>query len=390
MHNLSNPLLFLGTLLTAGGYGATFLISHWFHLNGGTDTDAGLTLSMGLIGTFIGVPLVGWWSGKVGAVKLAALGAAGLACGYALLSKLTGANPVALPHLATFMIGLGWGMFYLGAPLALSERVTDRERTSNFTRFSAFQMTGICSSPILLKLFVDQGDRPLEAAFAGVAILAMVASGFLLLSGISVPPTRHNTRFQPWVTKLSVLVGGSAIRPIVMVGLGGAVFSGMMAFQGSLTEGTRSSPSVFFGVHAATAVAARLLLARRLSTWHRNPLMAVLLALLIAGLLCLLGMPLHPAFHIASALLTGAGYGLLYPVIQAWAVNSSKPEDRHAALTWFVISYFVGIFGFPAVGGWLLVASGKTLFIATLIALAALELATAFIGAQPRGNNRTQ
>jgi len=34
-------------------------------------------------------------------------------------------------------------MFYLGAPLALSERLSDAERGAGFTRFSAFQMTGI-------------------------------------------------------------------------------------------------------------------------------------------------------------------------------------------------------------------------------------------------------
>jgi hypothetical protein len=67
----------------------------------------------------------------------------------------------------------------------------------------------------------------------------------------------------------------------------------------------------------------------------------------------------------------------LYPVIQTWAVNLSPLEDRHAALTWFVVAYFVGIFGFPAFGGWLLVTAGKTWFIWALVALAALELAVA-------------
>ena len=167
------------------------------------------------------------------------------------------------------------------------------------------------------------------------------------------------------------------IRPIVMVGLGGAVFSGMMAFQDSLTEGTRASASTFFAVHAGTAVVSRLLLARHLSIWPRTPLIICLLGCLIAGLVCLLGMPVHPGFQIAAAVLTGAGYGLLYPVIQTWAVNLSPLEDRHAALTWFVVAYFVGIFGFPAFGGWLLVTAGKTWFIWALVALAALELAVA-------------
>jgi MFS family permease len=95
---------------------------------------------------------------------------------------------------------------------------------------------------------------------------------------------------------------------------------------------------------------------------------------------CLLGTPLHPAFHIAAAVLTGAGYGLVYPVIQTWAINHSAPEDRHAALTWFVVAYFVGIFGFPVIGGWILVGAGKAWFVVALAALASLELAAARVG----------
>ena len=84
------------------------------------------------------------------------------------------------------------------------------------------------------------------------------------------------------------------------------------------------------------------------------------------------------ALH-AAAVLTGAGYGLLYPVIQTWAVNVSPEQDRHAALTWFVVSYFIGIFGFPAIGGWLLVTAGKAAFVCVLVALATLELAAATV-----------
>lgn len=165
-----------------------------------------------------------------------------------------------------------------------------------------------------------------------------------------------------------------------MVGLGGGVFSGMMSFQSSLVEGTRANASAFFAVHAATVVVSRLLLARRLSTMPRIPLVIALMSCLIIGILALLGMPVHPVFQIVAAMLTGIGYGLVYPVIQTWAVNDSALENRHAALTWFVVAYFVGIFGFPVIGGWILVSSGKILFILVLAAIASLELVVALLG----------
>ncbi|WP_430440919.1 hypothetical protein [Shinella sp.] len=59
--------------------------------------------------------------------------------------------------------------------------------------------------------------------------------------------------------------------------------------------------------------------------------------------------------QLASATTLGLGYGLGYSIIQAQTVNDAPSPLRSAALTWFVIAYFIGIFGFPMLGGWLIV-----------------------------------
>lgn len=379
MRPRSPSLILFGTLFSAAGYGATFLIASWFRAQGGSELDAGTTLSMALLGTLLGVPLVGWCAGWVDAARLAAVGALAMAAGYLLLGSLGGIEPVSLPRLAAMLIGLGWGMFYLGAPLAMSERLDDSERGPGFTRFSAFQMTGICGSPIVLAALLEQGGLPFASAFLWVGIVGLLAACLLASFGIREPRPPQRKALRPWARKVTGLAGSVAIRPILMAGLGGAVFSGMMAFQGSLTDGSAASASAFFALHAGTAVALRLLLVRHLSRWPRRPVIICLLGCLVAGLVCLHGSAVHSAFHAAAAILTGAGYGLLYPVIQTWAVNASALEDRHAALTWFVVAYFIGIFGFPALGGWLLVVAGKSTFIWALAALAMLELAVATV-----------
>ncbi|WP_028696922.1 MFS transporter [Pseudomonas cremoricolorata] len=373
MRTLPTPLIFIGTLLTASGYGATFLIAAWFDSQGASELLAGRTLGMALFGTLLGVPLVGWFAGKVDAARLAACGALVIAGGYAVFTALPHASSL-LPSLACALIGLGWGMFYLGAPMALSERIDDHQRGPVFTRFSAFQMSGICGGPVLLALAMAHSSMSLNSVFLGVSIIALLASLLLTCFAHRSPQPSTAAALRPWLRSISRLSRTVAIRPIIMAGLGGAVFSGMMAFQSSLTTGTTSQPSTFFAIHALTAVITRLLLAKHLSSWPRTPLMTTLLLCLMGGLLCLLGLPVHAGFHIAAAALTGAGYGLLYPVIQTWAVNASHPGDRHGALTWFVLAYFIGIFGFPPLGGWLLVTVGKTGFVYALALLAALEL----------------
>lgn len=103
MRKTSSLFLLFGTLFSAGGYGATFLISAWFHSQGGNDIDAGATLGMALFGTLIGVPLVGWFAGKLDASRLAALAALIQSCGYFLLGSLSGGSGY-LPHVAALLI----------------------------------------------------------------------------------------------------------------------------------------------------------------------------------------------------------------------------------------------------------------------------------------------
>ncbi|MCE1848696.1 MFS transporter, partial [Enterobacter hormaechei] len=43
MRTMSALFLLFGTLFTAGGYGATFLISAYFRSQGGSDIDTGTT-----------------------------------------------------------------------------------------------------------------------------------------------------------------------------------------------------------------------------------------------------------------------------------------------------------------------------------------------------------
>lgn len=286
MRTTSAFFLLFATLFTAGGYGATFLISAYFRGQGGSDIDTGITLGFALVGTLTGVPLVGWFAGRIEAAILAAIAALAMSVGYLLFAAINGEQQ-GVTFIAAFLIGLGWGMFYISGPMALSERISDAERSHWFTRFSAFQMAG-----------------------------------------------------------------------------------------------TRVNASTFFAVHAATVVLSRLLLARYLSSLPRIPLVAALMLCLIVGLLSLLAVPFHPVVQITAAVMTGIGYGLVYPLIQTWAINDSAIEDRHAALTWFVVAYFVGIFGFPVIGGWILVAAGKSWFIVVLAAIASLELWVALLGRQ--------
>lgn len=377
MRPSSAPYLFAGTMLAAAGYGATFLLSAYHRAHCGSDVDTGLTLGAAMIGTFAGVPLVGWFSGRLDAARLSAIAACAIACGFLILAVAGGG--LVLTRVAGFLVGAGWGMFYTGAPMALSERVTDADRGFWFTRFGAFQMAGIGGSPVLLTLAVDQLGLSVETAFLLVAIAGFAAAILLAVFGQQAPLAVQGPAIRPWVRDIGLIIRGPAVRPVLMVGLGACVFSGLLSFQTSLVEGTAASASTFFAVYAITVVAGRLTLARLLSRLPQSILAAGLLTSMGLGVVAMFGTGVHPLFQVLSAVLTGIGYGLVYPVIQTWAVNHAGPDHRHAALTWFVMFYFIGVFGFPVIGGWVLVHFGKAALLAVLLVAAILELAIALI-----------
>lgn len=368
--------LFVGTLLTAAGYGATFLLTEHFRALGGSELDTSTTLGGAMAGTLVGVPLVGWYARKLKAARMGAMGAVSVAAGYGFLAFLTTLTP--LIALAGFLIGLGWGIFYLAGPMALSERVTDQDRGFWFTRFGAFQMAGIGFSPIVAAALVDQLGLSTRGAFGAVAGATLIAA-ILLLAFEALSPQAHRAQAQSgnWISALPALLSSRAIYPILMVGLGACVFSGMLTFQSSLVRGTGLEAGTYFAAYAITVVAARFVLAPMINRADGDRASIFLLALMILGVATAFGLSYGVPVQIASAILLGLGYGLVYTVIQTQAVNDAPPEQRSAALTWFVIAYFLGIFGFPVLGGWLIVTIGITGFLAAVLVFALAEMALA-------------
>jgi MFS family permease len=377
--------LFVGSLFTAGGYGATFLLTEHFRAMGGSEIDTSTTLGGAMVGTLIGVPLVGWYAKKLKAARMGAMGAVSVGVGYGLLALLHTLTP--LIAIAGFFLGIGWGIFYLAAPMALSERVSDQDRGFWFTRFGAFQMAGIGFSPIIATALVRQLGFTTSGTFGLIACTTLFAALLLLIFESLSPQTQvTNAKNSNWVRALPSLLSSRAVYPILMVGLGACVFSGMLTFQSSLVRGTDLAAGTYFAVYAITVVVARFILAPIISRADGDRASILLLALMILGIVTAFGLGYGLIVQIASAILLGLGYGLVYTVIQTQAVNDAPAEQRSAALTWFVVAYFLGIFGFPVLGGWLIVTVGIPGFLAAVLAFAVAEMVLALI--RGRGTER--
>ncbi|AXF25745.1 MFS transporter [Burkholderia pyrrocinia] len=366
----------LGALLTACGYGATFLLSMHFRSAGGGDVDTGFALAEAMVGALIGLPLVAWlahWIGTARTTALAALVVGAGVVGFALIGR-TGSLSV-VPGL---LVGIGWGGFYLAAPMMLVERTTDTERERWFLRFGSFQMAGVGGGPAFAALAIRNWHWTTGTVFCTVgglcAMAALMLECFGRLSPAALPvapPVRER-----WVREIGAIARTHAIYPIAIIALGSSVFSGLMTFQMSMAQETGVKAGTFFGLYSATVVVTRWLLSAIVIRMRVDATTQILLGFMILSVAVTFAVPHNALLHSASAVLLGTGYGLIYPIVQAQAVNSTDARHRRAVLTWFVASYFVGVFGFPALGSLVLVSMGSTMLL-TLIAacgLAALFL----------------
>jgi MFS family permease len=373
-------LLFVGTLLTATGYGATFLLTEHFRSLGGSEIDTGTALAGAMIGTFVGVPLIGWVGARFGGARLAAIGALLVAAGYLLFAGISTLSGIIM--VAGFIVGCGWGMFYLAAPMALSERVSDLDRGFWFTRFGAFQMAGIGGGPALALLLVDTLGLSTASLFRMLASGCLVAAACLWAFETMAPRPNRQVSVNAgaasnWVMSIAALAGTRAIYPILMVGLGACVLTGMLTFQSSLARGSGLDASLYFTTYAAVVVVARFALAPAINRADGNRVSVLLLITMSAGVLAYFAIGYGAPVQVISGVLLGLGYGLVYTVIQTQVVNDAPEAHRTGALTWFVLSYFVGIFGFPALGGWLIVHWGTQAFLVVVLACALMELTLA-------------
>lgn len=160
---------------------------------------------------------------------------------------------------------------------------------------------------------------------------------------------------------------------ILMVGLGACVFSGFHAYQTSLAASAHVDYSLFFVVYTVTVVVFRMVLSGHMARLPLYAASAVLLVAMTAGSAIFLGLDGDRGLYVLAAFLLAIGYGITYALSKALVANEAPPGLSAQAMQLFNLSYFVGIFGLPFLGGHLIVRHGTTALVAVMTGLAAAE-----------------
>ncbi|WP_460150872.1 MFS transporter [Pseudomonas sp. S3_A03] len=361
-------LFCLASFLLSLSYGSTFLLSLLIHARGGNEHDAGSVISTAMLSTFVAVLLCGHLADAWGAARAIA-GMGGLlvvAClGFALAPGF--GEGLMLFGLS---LGLGWGVFYTLGPIIVAMLVEPQQRARYFALLSGSMMSGIGSGPLLGRAANAQG-LPLTSAFYIAALASLL--GVLVFWRLGTALKRHTTA--P-VSKISWaacrrVLSSRAVFAIVMVGLGGCVFGGLSSFQTSYAAAHGLDYSLFFAGFVSAAIASRLLIAGYVVKRDAYVAACALSGLMLGAILLFTFGVSGNASYLFAAVTLGVGYGLTYSVINGQVANEAPVGTTPQALLLFSLAYFVGVFGFPWLAGWIIVDFGLPALMLSVLTVAA-------------------
>jgi MFS family permease len=361
------------------GYGATFLLPELVE-GFGADTElVGAILTVAAVSTLVTVAYAGHVSDRIGRAE--AVGISGLLLAVANAAFAWSAGDRMALLFGGLCVGIGWGLFYSLSAIILAALVAPASRARMFLVSHACLMGGIGSGPLLAPI-MGMAGWPLATAFAIVAA-STALTGIAIFAIAGAVRREDKERRVDGVARLSFdsirrVLASEARFPIIMVGMGACVFAGFHAYQTVIAGAAGVDYAWFFTIYAGTVVFFRIVMAAFSPTLPPYLTAGCLLASMAAGSALFLVLDGNVALYVLAAFLLGIGYGLAYAYIKAIATNEAPEGLAPQALQLFNLSYFVGVFVFPGIGGIIIARSGPMTFVAAMAILAVLECAIGF------------
>lgn len=379
---LTFALFFLAVFLQAGAYGLTFMLPRLFDAFEANEKTVGVMLLITTVATLITVYYAGHLSDWLGRVKLLGIACVAIAIALASYGFATGVGLLLIE--ASILLGFGWGLTYSLAPIVLTRLVTTDQRVRYFAILSVAVMAGFGLSPVLASVLENAGFTVNDAFFVTAALCALAAALFFFL----VIPVRSHT-LQAGPENRSSLTIGAVTRifssparlPVIMVCIGASVFAGMNNFQTVFADERGLDYVHYFLIYTLTVVIFRIVLAK--FKGGKNPYLTIALLqyVMFGSVMLFLMIGGNIPLYWAVAFLFGIGYGVSYPVLAAMAAGDADEELLAQTLQLFALTYFIGIFGFPLIAGWLIVEMGSSALLVLVTMLAGVEATMALMRA---------
>jgi MFS family permease len=365
-------LLYSAALLASIAEGFFLLLPLYVKQVGGNELDVGWILWGGAAGSLL---LVGSMTRLLDVMRpasIAALGCAAYAVGAAIFAYSDHIGWYSI--VAGFFQGAGVGLCVTSYPIVNTGLIEDRKRSVHFSVLAAFGIAGMGVSPVLANVLTRNGIG-FHQIFSASAIMCLVCVALFVIVNRMIDVAGQPVRSDAPSGALRTVMTSEAAFPLVMVFLGASMFSSMMNFQTTFAGSRGLDFQVFYVCYITATILSRLTLSHLVNRANPRVMIVGLLAVMCASLASFSFVGANALLYGIASTALGSSYGLVYPLIQAHAVNLTSPELRDKVLAYFSFSYFVAVFGFPLVGGWVIVRYGYGAFVVLLLCVGLAELA---------------
>ncbi len=371
-------LFFMAVFFQAGAYGLTFMLPRLFDAFGASEKTVGAMLFITAAVTLVTVYFSGHLSDVLG--RMAALGLACLAIAASLV--LFGMSGSVGPMLvaASGLLGFGWGLTYSLAPIVLTRLVRAERRVRYFTLLSVFVMGGFGLAPVFASALEARGFTIPDAFYLTAALCTVSAALFFTLRTsvryhALIPGPEASSRLT--LSHIARIFASPARTPVIMVCLGASLFAGLFNFQTVYADARGLDYANFFLAYTVTVIVFRLILARFKGGDTPYRTIAALQYTMCASIVLFIFSGASSVLYLLVAILFGLGYGVSYPILVAMAAADADDDIGPQTLQLFALTYFIGIFGFPLVAGWMLTEWGTLSVLVLISGLAAIEASMA-------------
>ena len=366
----------LSAVALAIAYGSSFLLADMLRVAGYGASKAGAVVSAGTVATLIGSVFAGRLAERIGILPLVGASALTMAAAMSCFSLIS-VGGLLLAYVGGLLLGLGWAVFYMLAPIQVIHCLKPSARLEALTLLSGSQMLGIgLSAPI--GHFIAQRFGTPTIAYALYAAFCGLAAAFAMLA-------RRQLKSQPQLPMRAVALSFTSIKsilrtrtamPILMMGIAACTFAGLSTFQSIYAQSRGLSPDAFFLTFTVTTVALRFSVASLIGKLPLSRLAMTLFVVTLLGILLLAVNTGSSLLYIGATILFATGYGLTYSTLNAMAVNLAEERSLSVpvASQVFTLGYFVGLFGFPYVAGHLIAGRGINSVLTTMMGLVVLNL----------------
>ncbi|WP_413992299.1 MFS transporter [Labrys okinawensis] len=360
-------------------YGSSFLLSDLLRSVGYEGTVAGSVISAGILATLVGALFAGHVAERAGIIVLVSASVAVMA-GAMTCFALTGTGGLPFAYAGGLLLGLGWALFYMLAPIQIIHCLKPASRLEALMLLSGSQMLGLGIAAPLGRFVAGRFGGP-GAAYVCYGALCVLAAALVLFIR---PKIKNQPQLPMHAVALSLkavfpILRARTVLPVMMMGIAACIFAGLSVFQSLYAQSRDLAPDIFFLTFTVTTVALRFSGASLVGKLPLGPLAFTLFLVTLAGIGLLTVNGGNVTLYIAATILFATGYGLTYSTLNAMVVNLAGERNLSVpvASQVFTLGYFVGQFGFPYIGGSLIAARGIDAALLAMIGLVAVNIAIA-------------